>query len=170
MVEATGLEQVTVLAYARAIDADGVSAPLREMLKEFRDQEQAHANALRSALDSLSFDAPDAPDSATDTEVFDDVEGLDSETADRLVQRLERLEGLDKRDELLEILVQLETEQLELYLGQGPALDSEDLSVTSAEIGGCQAQHLVALQLELGDDPAAALEAAAEAVAAVSSE
>lgn len=167
MVEAIGLEQVAVLAYAQAADAEGVSAPLRETLETFRDHEQAHANALRSAIDSLGFDAPDAPDAPTDTEVFDEVDGLSDETAERLVGMLERLEDLTQRDELLEFLVTIETDQLELYLGSGPELDSEDLSVTCAEIGGCQAQHLVALRIELGDDPAAALTDAADVIAGV---
>jgi rubrerythrin len=170
MVEAIGLEQVAVLAYAEAADAQGVSAPLRQTLELFRDQEQAHANALRSAIDSLGFDAPDAPDSTTDTEVFDEVDGLSDESAERLTGLLERLDGLRDRDELLEFLAGIETDQLDLYLGSGPDLDSEDLSVTCAEIAGCQAQHLVALRLELGDDPATALDEAAGAIAAVPTE
>lgn len=166
LVEAIGLEQVAVLAYATAADAptDGTPLTLRRTLEEFRDQEQAHANALRSAIDSLGFDAPDAPSSATDSEVFDEVEGLSEEAAAKLTTWLDRLDGLTKRDELLELLAGLETEQLDLYVGRGPDLDSEDLSTTCAEIAGCQAQHLVVVGLELGGDPAASLREAAAAV------
>ncbi len=164
LVEAIGLEQVTALAYATAADAEGVPAPLRQTLERLRDQEQAHANALRSAIDSLGFDAPDAPDSAADTVVFDDVDGLSEEAAETLTGSLEELEGLSEREELLEFVSGLQTDQLELYLGRGPDLDSEDLSTTCAEIAGCQAQHLVALRIALGEDPAEALTAADAAV------
>ena len=170
LVEAVGLEQVTVLAYATAADAEGVSAPLRQTLEQLRDQDQAHANALRSAIDSLGFDAPDAPDSAADTGVFDEVDGLSEEAAETLTGSLEELEGLSERDQLLEFVSGLESDQLELYLGRGPDLDSEDLSTTCAEIAGCQAQHLVALGIALGDDPAEALSAADTAVLAPAGE
>jgi len=170
LVEAVGLEQVTVLAYATTAGAEGVSAPLRQSLEQLRDQDQAHANALRSAIDSLGFDAPDAPASAADTGVFDEVDGLSDEAAETLTGSLEELEGLSERDQLLEFVSGLESDQLELYLGRGPDLDSEDLSTTCAEIAGCQAQHLVALGIALGDDPAEALSAADAAVLAPAGE
>lgn len=163
LVEAIALEQLTVLAYATASNA-GVDSALRQQLEDLRDQEQAHANSLRSALDSLGFDAPEPPDSPADTAVLDDVEGLSDDAAERLGGLLTDLDGLSGRDELLELLGELEGDQLDLYVGRGPDLDSEDLSTTAAEIAGCQAQHLIALRTALGDDPAAALEAAAEAI------
>jgi rubrerythrin len=143
LVEAIGLEQVTVLAYATA--AEEADSSDRRRLEGFRDQEQAHANALRNALDSLGFDPPEPPDSPADTGVFGDVEGLDSETANRLVDRLGEIQRAKSPAELLELLESLETDQLTYYVEQGPALDSADLATTAVEIAGCQAQHLVAL-------------------------
>ena len=133
------LEQASVLAYATALDAQGLDAETAKMLELFRDQEQAHANALRSALDSLGFELPDAPETPDDSEDLDD------------------LEGLDKADEYLQFLVELERQLIALYQDSAPALESEDLSRTAAELVGSHAQHIVALRLALGDDAAEAL-------------
>ena len=161
LAEAIGLEQITVLAYASAADAaDGGGD--RQQLEDFRDQEQAHANALRSAIDEIGFDPPEAPDSPTDTGVFDDVDGLDTETADRLKGRLGDLGKARTPDQFVTLLTDLETDQLTLYAGQGPALDSADLATTAAEIAGCQAQHLVVLGGFAGDSPTDAATAAAK--------
>ena len=59
-----------MFAYNAAAEANGASAELKTTFDRLRDQEQAHANALRQALDSLGFDLPDAPDSPTDSGVF----------------------------------------------------------------------------------------------------
>ena len=45
LVHAIGLEQIAVLAYSTAADANGVEAKLKSTLNRFRDQEQAHASA-----------------------------------------------------------------------------------------------------------------------------
>ena len=164
LVEAIGFEQVTVLAYSTAAEANGVEPELKTTLETFRAHEQAHADALRSALDGLGFDPPAAPDSATDTGVFDDVEGLSDDAQEQLVRRLDDLEALDgaRAKQVLELLVELEGEQLSLYVAGAPGLDSEDLSTTATEIAGCQAQHLVVLAQELGDPAADAIASAAE--------
>jgi rubrerythrin len=164
--EAIALEQITVLAYARAADADAVDQGLAQTLNTFRDHEQAHANALRTALDSLGFDAPSAPDAPDDTGVFDDVDGIEAEAAEELTDLLTEMEGLTKTGEWLTYLGKLEREQLSYYVENAPALDSEDLATTGAEIAGCQAQHLQVLGAERGDDPARAAEDAAAAAAA----
>jgi len=144
LVEAIGLEQVTVLAYSSASDAAKSSAD-KQTYERFRDQEQAHANALRSAIDELGFDAPDAPDSPTDTGVFDGVEGLADDAAQRLTDDLGKIADAKTPTEFLDLLTALEQEQLDLYVGSGPGLDSPDLSTSAVEIAGCQAQHLVVL-------------------------
>jgi rubrerythrin len=163
LVEATGLEQVAVLAYSSAADARGAQPVLRKTLLAFRDQEQAHANAWRTALDSLGFDAPDPPSSPADTDVFSDVDGLSDDAAKRLTGLLDDLDKLTKPDELLTYLAELERAQLAYYVGDAPDLDSEDLATTSAEVAGCQAEHLVVLRQALGDSPAKSIEAPATA-------
>jgi rubrerythrin len=160
---AIALEQVAALAYDLAAKAKSTTSEETRTLELFRDQEQAHANALRSALDSLGFDLPDAPESATDTEVLEDVEGLDDERADELRRLLQELDGLESSEELLGYLTRLENEQIAYYLEAAPAVESEDLAKTSAEIVGNQAQHLVVLRLALGDTAADAVAAVAQA-------
>lgn len=164
LVEAIGLEQISALAYSIAAGAKGTDPEMNSNLELFRDQEQAHANALRSALDELGFDPPEPPDSPTDTTVFDGVDGIDDETSARLGDLLKGLDGLERPEQLLDYLAKLEGEQLGYYIGAGPGVDSEDLSTTSAEIVGCQAQHLVVLREQLGDNPTDALEATSRAI------
>ncbi len=164
--QAIGLEQITALAYSTA--ADAADAKLKGTLETFRDQEQAHASALRSALDELGFDPPDAPDSPSDTTVFDEVDGLDDTsspyTTQDLKDLLSGLDGLKGTKQYLDYLVKLEEAQIGYYVGQAPGLDSVDLSTTGAEIAGCQAEHLIVVRGQQGDDPAAALGAAIAAI------
>ena len=162
LVPSIALEQIAALAYATAADANGVGGELKQRFELFRDQEQAHANALRSALDELGFDPPEPPDSPTDTGVFDDVDGIDDEVAQDLSNLLGGLDGLKDPKEFLDYLTDVERNQILQYVVGGAKVDSEDLSTTSAEIAGCQAQHLYVLRRELGDNPADALAAAVE--------
>lgn len=170
LVEAIGLEQVTVLAYANAADANASDADAKKQLDLFRDQEQAHASALRSAVDGIGFDGPDAPASAEDTGVFTDVEGLSGDAAAELTDFMDQLGKAKTPDQYLELLVELESKQIAYYVGEGPGLDSEDLSTTSAEIAGCQAAHLVVLRGQLGDNPADAAAAVSDAIDSVASD
>jgi hypothetical protein len=151
LVEAIGFEQVTVLAYATAADQAGPD--FGRTFELFRDHEQAHANALHSAIDELGFDPPEPPDSPTDTGVFDDVEGLSDEAAKRLTDRLGELDDANGLDQVIDLLLELENDQLAYYVAEGPGLDSSDLSTTAASIAGCQAQHLVALRAGTGRPP-----------------
>jgi rubrerythrin len=162
LAEAIGLEQIAALAYATALDQTGDAPELKDMFELFRDQEQAHANALRSAIDLLGFDPPEPPDTPADADVFDGVDGIDDEAQTRLSDLLGELDGL-KGDRLFDYLLELEREQLRHYISGGPTLDSEDLSTTSAEIAGCQAQHVYALRRQFGADPVEAMKAAREA-------
>jgi rubrerythrin len=162
LAEAIALEQIAALAYALAAD-DNAGTELKRLFELFRDQEQAHANALRSAIDDLGYDAPEPPDTPTDSGVFDDVDGIDDETATRLSDLLQGLDGLKGPDQRLDHLFELEQAQLSFYIAEGPDVESADLSATSAEIAGCQAQHIYVLRGEVGDNPADALIAAGEA-------
>jgi hypothetical protein len=156
LIPAVGLEQVTVLAYAEASKQADPDA--REMLEAFRDQEQAHASAWGEALDSLGFTAPDAPDAPDDTTVFDDVDGLDDDTAAEYQQLLGKIGNANSADQFLTVLADLETRQITYYIANAPAVDSYDLATTSAEISGCQAAHLIALREAQGDSPTDALQ------------
>jgi len=156
LVGAISLEQLAVLAYATAA-RDG-EPKLRPTMEAFRDQEQAHATALRAALDSLGFDLPAPPDSTTDSAAFEGLEGLDAEQTKQRVRLLDRLDAISKPQQYLDYLLELEADQLGYYVDQGPLVESVDLTTTSAEIAGCQAQHMVVLGGELGEAPEEAVE------------
>ena len=167
LVQAIGLEQITVLAYSTASDQAGPD--LKRTLVKFRDQEQAHVNALRQANDELGFDSPDAPDSPTDTAVFEGVDGIDDDAKKTLDDQLASIDKAKGLDQLLDVLLQLETDQITYYVGQGPGLDSADLATTAVEIAGCQGQHLTVLGLQTGRSAEDAADAAAQAAAKAAS-
>lgn len=138
--QAIEVEQDSVLAYGTALESPNIDAGVKGTLELLRDQEQAHANAWRSALDSLGFEAPDPPGDPADSE------------------ELEGLAELEKSDELLAFLAEYEQTLLARYLDLAPPLESEDLSRTSAEVIASHAQHLVVVRSALGEDPAKVLE------------
>jgi rubrerythrin len=157
LTEAIALEQIAALAYETVADADRVSAELARTLRTFAEQEQAHATALRTALDSIGFDPPDAPSGPRDSQAITGIDRLDPQRAEELVELLEGLADLEGDDRSLEHMVALETEQIDLYVGVTPDFVSEDLLRTGAEIAGCQAQHVVVLREALGEPPARAV-------------
>jgi rubrerythrin len=137
--QAIELEQGSRLAYDTAVESPHVEAAVKGTLELLRDQEQAHANAWRSAIDSLGFEPPDPP----------------SEPAD--VEELEGLDELQRSEELLAFLAEREQALIDGYLDLAPGLESEDLARTSAEVVGSHAQHLVVVRTALGEDPAQVL-------------
>ena len=153
---------------ATSATADAAHASHLVTLDTFRDLVLALACAVGRALDELGFDPPDAPDSPSDTTVFDDVDGLDDTSSPYatpdLKDLLSGLDGLKGTKQYLDYLVKLEEAQIGYYVGQAPGLDSVDLSTTGAEIAGCQAEHLIVVREQQGDDPAAALGAAIAAI------
>ena len=134
--QAIELEQASVLAYDTAVESPEMDAGLKATLELLRDQEQAHANAWRSAIDSLGFDSPGPP-----TELGD-------------VEDLDGFEALERSDELLTGIAEYEQLLLARYLDLAPELESEDLSRTSAEVIASHAQHIVVVRGALGEDPA----------------
>jgi rubrerythrin len=155
--EAIALEQIGVLAYALAIEAKGVDAELRRTLEGFRDQEQAHADALSTAIESLGFDPSDAPEDPEDSGVYEDADGIDDDAAARLADLLGRLGEPKDVSGFTGVLLEIEREQIRYYLAGAPGLDSEDLATTSAEIAANQAQHVIVLEREAGTEPVEAM-------------
>ncbi len=157
LAEAVAREQICALAYAEAAQAGGVDAGLDRTLERFRTQEQAHVNALTSALESIGYDAPDAPSDPQDDGVYDGVEGIDDETATELKDLLATVGEPTDRDGYLDLLIELAEDQIGFYVERGPALDSEGLRTTCAEVAANEAQHLVILREATGVAPARAL-------------
>ncbi len=160
--QAVDLEQAAVLAYAEAAKAKDLDAEQKRTFERFRDQEQAHADAMRQALDSLGVDPPDAPEGPQDTGAFDGLDDIDgAETLKKfLVDLLRKLDKLEAGTELNRLLLEVENQELRLYLDQTPEFESEDLLRVGAEIGACQAQHVVVLREAQGEEAVAAASAA----------
>jgi rubrerythrin len=149
---AIALEQVAVFAYDSALEAPGVSDAQKRIFTRFRDQEQAHANAWRQALDNLGFDRPDPPDATDDTNAFD-VDGITDDQRKELEATLAKIDDLKKADDYLDYLVELEGKEIAYYADNAPTVDSEDLANVSAQVAANQAQHLVVLDSELKQKP-----------------
>jgi rubrerythrin len=151
LVEAVVLEQMSALAYATAASelGDG-DRSLQRTLTRFERQEQIHANALRSALDSIGVDPPEAPAAPDDLQAIENVEALDADRTEELSERLAELGDVEGRDDYLELLVRLEDEQIGFYLREAPGLSPEDILRVGVEIAACHAQHAVVLREALG--------------------
>jgi rubrerythrin len=159
------LEQIAVFAYNAAAEADGVKPDTKTIFEHLRDQEQAHANALRQALDSLGFDLPDAPDAPDDSGIFE-IDGISDDQAKQLADTLAEIGDLRTVDQFLRYLADLEQQEIGVYAGAAPTLDSEDLSTTSAEIAANHAQHLVIIGPLRDETVAKTLAAIADAASA----
>ena len=156
LAEAIARQQITGLAYAQAGQA-GADAGLERSLTRFREQTQAHVNALTSALETIGYDAPDAPSDPEDDGVFDGVDGIVDTTATDLSELLAGVGEPTNLKAYVELLIELELGQINFYVDRGPALDSEDLRTTCGEIAANEAQHLVLLRLANEVDFAEAL-------------
>jgi rubrerythrin len=159
---AIALEQIAVFAYDSALDAPGVTDAQKRIFTRFRDQEQAHANAWRQALDTLGFDRPDPPDATDDTGAFD-VDGISGDQRKELEATLAKVDDLKKVDDFLDYLVELEGKEIAYYADNAPSVDSEDLANVSTQVAANQAQHLVVLDTELKQKPAEILDSISSA-------
>lgn len=135
------LEQAAAFAYARAAEAKGVDRQAVEVFERFGSQEQAHANAMISAFETVSGgeEAPEPPDDPEDSELLDGIESLRGS------------------DEWLDFLLEVEQAQIDAYLERIVDVPSTDLVRTIAEIVSCQAQHQVLLRQLAGEQPAQAV-------------
>jgi rubrerythrin len=165
---AIALEQIGVFAYDAALDAPGVTDAQKRIFTRFRDQEQAHANAWRKALDNLGFDLPEAPDATDDTGAFD-VEGISDDQRKKLAATLAKIDDLKKVDDFLDYLVDVEDQEIAYYSVNAPSVDSVDLANVSAQVAANQAQHLVVLDTERKQKPAQILGSISSASAEVGS-
>lgn len=128
---AIGLEQMAVVAYDTAAATGLLDDPTTKIAQLFRDQEQEHADALSTALESLGGTAPEPP-SATDIEGLGDVE--------------------DQAGVAM-FAIELETMAVAAYYDAHGKLQDPKLLQTGASIMANEAQHLVVLRQALGEDP-----------------
>ena len=125
------LERTAVIVYRTAASGDLLDAEVRKAAELFAQQEAEHADALIAALSDLGGTAPKPPKAA-------DVAGLDE---------------LDSQDEVLEFAIELENMAVVAYDDAAARLTRADLLKTTAQIVSNEAQHLVVLRQQLGEDP-----------------
>lgn len=138
---AVGLEQTAVVAYDTAYDSGLLQKPVADVARLFRNQEQEHADALKTALEDLGGQAPAPPKP-------EDVKGLSS---------------VKNQTQILNFAVELENMAVQAYVEAHRKLKSPDLLKTGAQIMSNEGQHLVVLRQALGASPAASVPDAFEA-------
>jgi rubrerythrin len=125
------LERTLAVAYELAV-ARGVLDPEVQAAAElFAEQEREHAETLASALVDLGGPSPGPPQP-------DEIDGLSD---------------LESQPAVLEFLAARERQAIALYGEAATRLTEPDLLRTGAQIVGNEAQHLVVLRQQLGEEP-----------------
>ena len=125
------IAQSAEVAYRTAADGDLLDLEVAKAAELFAEQEREHASALIAALEDLGGERSKPPSAS-------DVDGLDEP---------------DTQSKMLEFLIDLENSAIEAYYEAAGEVLASDLIKTAAEIGSNEAQHLVVLRQQLGDDP-----------------
>lgn len=133
---AIGLEQVAVLAYDTAIEGGRLSPALLAVARTLRAHEQAHADALTTALTDLGGTPPPEPQGLADV--------------DKVAKGLGEAKT---QAEVVNVLIELETATVAAYLDAQTKLVEAKLLQTGASIMASEGQHLVVLRRAVGKDP-----------------
>ena len=132
------LERVTALAYGTAIGGGLLSPPVLRTVRRLRGHEQAHADALVTALTDLGGIPPAPPQGQADVEKV--VKGL----ADARSQA-----------DVLSFAIELESAVVAAYHDAHAELVETRLLQTAASIMGSEGQHLAVLRMMAGAEPVA---------------
>ena len=127
------LELSTVIAYDTLIDGTTLSPALRTVLRGFRAHEQAHADALTTALTDLGGAPPPPPQGAAAVDRF-----------------AEGLPAVRSQADVLSFLIELETAAVAAYFDATGKLGEARLLQTSATIMANEGQHLAILRRRAG--------------------
>ncbi|MDQ3572843.1 MAG: ferritin-like domain-containing protein [Actinomycetota bacterium] len=139
------LERAAELALSLAAEDSKLDADAKTAFEELSRQNGEHTTALEQALESLGVDPPETQ---SDQEDFDSLDNLDLQAA---------------QDELIQFMIDLESELLGAYEEETTNFDAGDLFRTAAQVGASHAQHVVVLRLLAGEPPAALTELPAPA-------
>ena len=121
---AVGLEQTAVVAYDTAVKSGLLEKPVERVARLFRDQEQAHAAALTTALEGLGGRAPARPEPSSIT----------------------GLGGVRNQADITNFAVELETMAVAAYYEAHGKLKDRKLLETAAQIMANEGQHLAVLR------------------------
>jgi len=130
LARALEVERRLVVSYEFASQGDLLESEVQAATLLFAQQEREHAEALRSALIDLGVD-PGAPPAAVE---------------------IEGLPDLDSQPALLQFLIALEREAIAIYGEAATEIAAPDLLRTGAQIACNEAQHLVVLRQQLGEE------------------
>lgn len=125
------LEQTAVVAYDTALSRGLLDAATSAVVRQLRDQEQEHADALRTELEALGGSAPAPPKP-------DEVGGL---------------AGLKRQADVVRFAIELETAAVAAYYDAAQKLEASKLLQTVVSIMASEGQHLVVLRQALKRDP-----------------
>lgn len=125
------LEQRAAVAYETIASGEYLEEEVRRAAELFARQEHDHVDALTAALEDLGGASPERPKVV-------DVEGLSA---------------LESQRGALDLAIRIEGELVRAYLEAAAGLESTALLRTAAQILGSDAQHLVVLRQQLGEDP-----------------
>jgi tellurite resistance protein len=128
---AVTLELTMAAAYEAAASGGVLSPRVRQVALLFRRQEQAHADALSSALRAINQTAPTGTDD----------------------RRLQGLRGLRTEAEVVRFAIGLENASVAAYYDAQKKLRDGRLIQATAQVMANDAQHLVVLRQATGQDP-----------------
>jgi hypothetical protein len=135
--KAITLERVAVLAYDTAIDSGLLSAAVLRTVRRIRAHEQAHADALTTALSNLGGGTvPPPPRGVADV--------------DKVVKGLG---GVRSQADIVTFAIELEMATVAAYFEAHAKLAEPRLLQSAASIMASEGQHLVALRNAAGKDP-----------------
>jgi rubrerythrin len=129
------LERIAVLAYGVALDSKLLTPEFARVLRRFRDQEQAHADVLTTALKDLG--GTPGPDPA--------IEDIDSV--------VNGIGNVKSQADVAEFAIELETAAIAAYYDAQRKIIDAKLLQTGASIMANEAQHLVVLREAVKQDP-----------------
>jgi rubrerythrin len=130
------LERIAVLAYGFAIDSTLLTPALAGVARRFRGHEQAHADALTTALTDLGGTPPPPPK-------LEDVDSV-----------VEGIGDLRSQADVVRFAIELETATVAAYYDAQRKLVDAKLLQSGVSIMANEAQHLVVLRQAVHRDPA----------------
>lgn len=135
LVKAITLERVAVLAYGVVIDGRLLSRGFARVARRFRGHEQAHADALLTALTDLGAGPPPMP-------TLKDVDGV-----------VTGIRDVRSQADVARFAIELEMAAVAAYYDAHSKLVDAKLLQTGASIMANEAQHLVVLRQAVKRDP-----------------
>lgn len=133
---AINLEQITVIAYDKALAGGLLSPSMLRIVRRLRDHEQEHADVLTTALTDLGGMPPSAAKGVADVDKV--VKGLGD---------------VKTQPDVVNFAIELETAAVAAYHEAHATLIETRLLQTAAAIMGSEGQHLVVLRNAVGKDP-----------------